>query len=73
MSNEEKAQTPDGFLKDVGTKLAQQDGVDGDLAAILSEQILSADVSEDVVMRAKAAIIALAKSRAEQSVEAADE
>lgn len=74
MSNqEEPPETPARFLKDVGTKLAKRDGVDSGLAAILAEHILAADVADDAVTKAKAAIVALAKTRAETAVEVADD
>lgn len=72
MSNQqEPPETPDAFLKNVGTKLANRDDVDSGLVAILAEQILSSDVADDAVTQAKAALIALASARAKASVEVA--
>lgn len=70
MTNQEEPQeTPDAFLKNVATKLAKRDGVDGDLAAILAEHILASDVGDDALMQAKAAVVALAKTRADTPME----
>ncbi|QDH74283.1 hypothetical protein [Brevundimonas sp. M20] len=73
MSNqEEPPETPDAFLKNVGTRLAKRDAVDSDLAAILAEHILASDVADDAVAQAKAAVVALAKTRAQAPVEVAN-
>ena len=72
MSNqEEPPETPDAFLKTVGSKLATRDGVDTGLVAILAEHVLAADVADDAVTQAKAAVVALARTRAETPVEVA--
>lgn len=70
-SQEEPPETPDAFLKNIGIKLAKRDSVDGGLATILAEHILAADVADDAVTQAKAAVVALAKTRAEAPVEVA--
>lgn len=70
MSNQEEPQETSGaFLENVAKKLAKRDGVDSDLAAILAEHILASDVGGDAVMQAKAAVIALAKRRADTPME----
>jgi len=71
MDNQEEAETPAAFLKDVGVRLADQKDVDGDLAAILCIHILAGEVADDAVTQAKAAILALAVERAQTSLEVA--
>jgi hypothetical protein len=61
---EQKPETPSAFLKGVGEALQVTAGVDTDLAQILCERILVAPSAGDAVARARAAITALAESRA---------
>jgi hypothetical protein len=52
------------FLKALVTKLEGSDGVDSGLAAILATHILVAEPASDAIAKAKAAIVALAQTRA---------
>ncbi|MBX3488576.1 hypothetical protein [Parvibaculum sp.] len=61
---DEQPQTPDAFLKGVAAALQADEGIDLDLAKILSTEILIAKAPADAVSRAKAAIVALATKRA---------
>ena len=57
-------ETPAVFLAKLAGKLKETDGVDGDLAAILTDHLLTADPHADCVVNAKAAIVKLAAKRA---------
>jgi hypothetical protein len=70
---EEPAESPNEYLKQVGKKLALKLGVDAGLAAVLAQHILVGNVEDDAVVQAKAAIVALAKARAHTAVEVVGE
>ena len=57
-------ETPDAFLKALGESLKAKDGVDTDLAAILTTHILKAAPAANTVALAKDAIVKLASERA---------
>jgi hypothetical protein len=57
-------ETPATFLKALAATLKSLDGVDSDLAAILATHVLVAEPAMDAVAKAKAAIVALAQTRA---------
>ena len=56
-------ETPDAFLKALGESLKAKEGVDADLAAILTEHILKVAPSTNAVAQAKDAIVKLAVER----------
>lgn len=56
--------TPEAFLTGVAAALRASDDVDADLAAILSDQLLTVTPHDDVIANAKAAILTLAAERA---------
>ena len=58
-------ETPDAFLKALGESLKAKDGVDTDLAAILTTHILKAAPAANAVALAKDAIVKLASERAD--------
>ncbi|MDJ0275884.1 hypothetical protein QLH51_03590 [Sphingomonas sp. 2R-10] len=58
-------ETPDAFLKALGERLKAKDGVDTDLAAILTTHILKAAPATNAVAQAKDAIVKLASERAD--------
>lgn len=58
-------ETPDAFLKDLGKSLKAKDGVDTELAAILTTHILKAAQAQNAVAQAKDAIVKLASKRAD--------
>lgn len=65
MDDEAKSlETPGAFLKALGESLKAKDGVDSDLAAILTTHILKADPAANAVALAKDAIVKLASERA---------
>ena len=65
MGGEENAvETPEAFLADLGNNLSAKKGVDVGLTEILKTHLLKADPAEDVVARAKTAIVKLAGERA---------
>ncbi len=57
-------ETPDAFLKVLGESLKAKEGVDTDLAAILTTHILKAAPAPNAVVQAKDAIVKLAAERA---------
>lgn len=57
-------ETPDAFLKALGESLKAKDGVDTDLAAILTTHILKATPAANAIAQAKDAIVKLATERA---------
>lgn len=57
-------ETPDAFLKALGESLKTKDGVDTDLAAILTTHILKAAPAANAIAQAKDAIVKLATERA---------
>jgi hypothetical protein len=57
-------ETPATFLKALAATLKTSDGVDSDLAAILATHVLVTEPTTDAVAKAKAAIVALAQTRA---------
>lgn len=66
-------ETPDAFLKALGENLKTKEGVDADLAAILTTHILKAAPAQTAVAQAKDAIVKLAAERANPpKVEVAD-
>jgi hypothetical protein len=60
----ESAKAASVFLAQLGDSLANQEGVDADLAAILKTHLLTASPAKDAVPRAKAAIAKLTVERA---------
>lgn len=65
-------ETPDAFLTGVATALHASDDVDNDLAAILTDHLLTVTPHENVIANAKAAILTLAAERAATAEEPAD-
>ncbi|MBS1000139.1 hypothetical protein JK169_03765 [Acetobacter persici] len=65
-------ETPDAFLTGVAAALNASDDVDADLAAILTDHLLTVMPHENVIANAKAAILMLAAERAATAEEAAD-
>lgn len=57
-------ETPEAFLTGVSDALKASDEVDADLAAILSDHLLTVAPHANVIAYAKAAILALASKRA---------
>lgn len=57
-------ETPDAFLKSLGENLKAKDGVDADLAGILTTHILKIAPEQNAVAQAKDAIVRLASDRA---------
>lgn len=57
-------ESPATFFARLGKHLSDKQGVDVDLANILSLQILKASPAQDAVAQAKAAILKLASERA---------
>jgi len=57
--------SPAEFLEQLNTVLLTQEGVDSQLAEILKTHILAVSPASNCVLKAKAAILALAKKRAE--------
>ena len=57
-------ETPDAFLKALGDSLKAKEGVDAELAGILTTHILKAAPAQNAVAQAKDAIVKLAAERA---------
>lgn len=57
-------ETPDAFLKALGESLKAKEGVDADLAGVLTTHILKAAPALNAVAQAKDAILKLAAERA---------
>jgi hypothetical protein len=57
-------ETPEAILTGVSAVLKAADDVDADLAAILSDHLLTVTPHANVIVNAKAAILALAAKRA---------
>ena len=60
---EGSVETPDAFLTGVSAALKASDEVDADLAAILSDHLLTVLPHANVIANAKAAILSLATKR----------
>lgn len=60
----EKAETPETILANLSNTLKTSEGVDADLAAILTDHLLTGTPHANAVATAKAAIGALAAKRA---------
>ena len=58
-------ETPDAFLKALGESIRSKEGIDTDLATILTMHILTADPALNAVAEAKDAIVKLASERAD--------
>ncbi len=69
---EDLLETPEAFLTGVSTALKASNDVDTDLAAILSDHLLTVAPHANVIVNAKAAILALAAKRAAPAEEQAD-
>lgn len=65
-------ETPEAFLTGVSAALKASNDVDADLAAILSDHLLTVAPHANVIVNAKAAILALAAKRAAPTEEHAD-
>jgi hypothetical protein len=65
-------ETPEAFLTDVAAALKVSDDVDADLAAILSDHLLTVTPNDNVITDARAAILKLAAERAAPAEEQAD-
>lgn len=70
-SEEDLVETPEAFLTGVSVALKASDEVDADLAAILSDHLLTVTPHADVIASAKAAILTLAATRAAPAEEQA--
>jgi hypothetical protein len=65
MDDETKlSETPDEFLDALGKKLIVTEGVDKDLAGVLTTHILKATPTQNAIVQAKDAIMKLAEERA---------
>lgn len=69
---EDLVETPEAFLTGVSAALKASNDVDADLAAILSDHLLTVASHANVIVNAKAAILALAAKRAAPTEEQAD-
>ncbi len=69
---EDLVETPEAFLNAVSAALKASDDVDTDLAAILSDHMLTVTPHSNVIVNAKAAILALAAARAAPAEEHVD-
>lgn len=69
---EDLVETPEAFLNNVSAGLKTSDDVDADLAAILSEHLLTVTPHANVVVNARTAILALAAKRAAPAEEQVD-
>ena len=69
---EDWVEPPETFLTGVSAALKAADDVDVDLAAILSDHLLTVTPNANVVVNAKAAILALAAKRAAPAEEQTD-
>lgn len=68
MDDEAKlSETPDEFLDALGERLVAKEGVDRDLAEILTKHILKATPTQNAAVQAKDAILKLASDRADPS------
>ncbi len=65
-------ETPEALLIGVAAALKASKGVDADLAAILSDHLLTVTPHDNVIANAKAAILTLAAERATPAKEQAD-
>lgn len=65
-------ETPEAFLISVAAALKASKDVDADLAAILSDHLLTVTPHDNVIANAKAAILTLAAERATPAKEQAD-
>lgn len=65
-------ETPEAFLTGVAAALKASDDVDAELAAILSDHLLTIAPHDNVIANAKAAILALAAERAAPAEEQVD-
>ncbi len=65
-------ETPEAFLTGVAAALKAPDDVDAELAAILSDHLLTITPHDNVIANAKAAILTLAAERAAPTEEQAD-
>jgi len=65
-------ETPETFLVGVAAALKASEDVDADLAAILSDHLLTVTPHDNVIANAKAAILTLAAARATPAEEQAD-
>lgn len=65
-------ETSDAFLTGVAAALNASDEVDDDLAAILTDHLLTVTPHDNVIANAKAAILTLAAERAATAEEPAD-
>lgn len=70
--DDDAAETPAAFLAELGKALKASEGMDSDLAAIVSQHILTAVPAADCVEQAMMAIAALAATRATPTKENAD-
>lgn len=68
----EIVETPEAFLTGVSVALKASESVDADLAAILTDHLLTATPHTNAVANAKAAITALAADRAAPAEEQTD-
>ncbi|MGE4306067.1 MAG: hypothetical protein AB7E24_18820 [Novosphingobium sp.] len=68
---EDLVETPEAFLTGVSAALKASDEVDADLAAILSDHLLTVTPHANVIANAKAAILTLAATRAAPAEEQA--
>lgn len=64
IDGEDKPETLEAFLKNLGESLKMSEGVDGELAAILATHILQSAPAGNAVMGAKDAFVRLAEKRA---------
>jgi hypothetical protein len=65
-------ETSEAFLTGVAAALKASDDVDADLAAILTDHLLTVTPLDNVIANAKAAILTLAAERAAPAEEQAD-
>jgi hypothetical protein len=65
-------ETPEAFLTGIAAALKASDDVDADLAAILSDHLLTVTPHDNVIANTKAAILTLAAERAAPTEEQAD-
>ncbi len=72
VAKENLIEEPEAFLTGVSAALNAMDDVDSDLAAILSNHLLTATPHANVIANAKAAILALAAKRMASTKEQTD-
>lgn len=70
---EDLVEAPEAFLTGLFTALKASDDIDSDLAAILADHLLTVTPHPNVVINAKAAILALAAKRAALAEEPVDD